>query len=317
MDEGVRRMLSGLGAIGGRIAVALMCACALPAMAQEAAQETTQEVTSAAGLRPTVDGNEAALGPEDTALSPEDNAIIDKALALDPASFANAPVKPLRLPALANSKGLDLSRTDRPDGSGTVILRKPLATEWDANIGADLGLAATSPGGYGRDNPLGVTRNDRNSGAAWASVGVSRFASVDARIDPNNEQGRIGTTFKHSLPVGDRFAVSVQSRTSVTETLGQPQAATSEIPLRVAPSNDPAAPVPRVWGNENIAKLDILPTGTTLGAGITTISTDPVTHNQISAEQKIYGPLGVTTAVTDFGRPSESKSVNARFKLTW
>lgn len=31
-------------------------------------------------------------------------------------------------------------------------------------------------------------------------------------------------------------------------------------------------------------------------------SNDPVTHNTLSAEQKLYGPLQVTTAVTDFGQ---------------
>lgn len=256
------------------------------------------------------------IGGDEPALSPEDSAIIDKALALDPNSFANAPVKPLRLPSLANTKGLDLSRTDRPDGSGTVIVKKPLGTDWDANVGADLGLAANAPQSYGPNNPLGVTRNDRGSGAAWASLGVPNFATVDARVDPNNEQGRLGTTFKRSLPIGDRFAVSVQSRYSLTETLGQPQAAASDIPLRGAPVSDPAL-APRVWGNENVAKFDILPTGTTLGAGLSSTSTDPVTHNTLSAEQKIYGPLGVTTAVTDFGRAGENKSVRARLKLTW
>lgn len=313
-------MPSDMGAFSRLVAAALLCACALPAAAT--AQETARAsadvtvgeplVSPVPELRPSIGDGES-----ETALSPEDSAIIDRALALDPASFINAPVKPLRLPALAATKGLDLSRTDRADGSGTVIVRKPLATEWDAQVGADIGLAANAPQGYGRDNPLGVTRGDSGSGAAWATVGVTKFATIDARVDPNNEQGRIGTTFKQSLPVGDKLAVSVQSRYSVTETLGQPQAGTSDIPLRVAPAGDPAAAVPRVWGNENIAKLNILPTGTSLGAGLTSSSTDPVTHNTISAEQKIYGPLSATTAVTDVGRASQSKSLSARFKLTW
>lgn len=294
--------------IGWRIVVAILCACAVPVagLAQQAAPALPEVSIDA----PTVDVTEPTL-------SAEDNAIIDNALAVDPASFIHAPAKPLRLPTLANSKALDLKRTDRPDGSGTVIVKKPLAPEWDANVGADLGLAANTPSVYDPRNPLGVTRNDRSSGAAWASVGVPNFASVDARVDPNNEQGRVGTTFKHSLPVGGKFAVTLQSRYSVTETLGQPQAAPSDIPLRIAPTGDPAAPVARVWGNENFAKLAILPTGTTLGAGLTSTSTDPVTHNTLSAEQKIYGPLGVTTAVTDVGRASESKSVSARLKLSW
>jgi hypothetical protein len=42
-----------------------------------------------------------------------------------------------------------------------------------------------------------------------------------------------------------------------------------------------------------------------------------VTHNTFSAEQKLYGPLQVTTTVTDFGQMTSSKSITAGFKLHW
>jgi peroxiredoxin Q/BCP len=48
-----------------------------------------------------------------------------------------------------------------------------------------------------------------------------------------------------------------------------------------------------------------------------TASNDPVTHNTFSAEQKLYGPLQVTTAISDFGQPTSSKSITAGFKLHW
>ena len=61
----------------------------------------------------------------------------------------------------------------------------------------------------------------------------------------------------------------------------------------------------------------MLSTGTTLAAGLTSTSTDPVTHNKLSAEQKLYGPLHVTTAVSDLGQPVPNKSITAGFKLNW
>ena len=304
-----------IGRIQRRVAVFFLgfgAVLPIAAAAQDAPQLFADITSGEPALRSTIADSEPA--PATTA---EDNAIIDKALAQDPASYLNVPARSLRLPALAPAKGLDLTRTDRPDGSGTVMVKKPLATEWDAQVGADLGLAASAPFAYDPRNPLGIARNDRSTGAAWASLGVTRFATVDARVDQNNDQGRIGTTFKQSLPVGDTLAVTLQSRYSMTENLGQQQAAASDIPLRAAPVNDPAGPVPRIWGNENVAKLSIMPTGTTLGAGLTSASNDPVTHNTISAEQNIYGSLGLTTAVTDVGRVSENKSITARFKLNW
>ena len=297
--NGGRDIQSGRQAAGVWTAIVLLCACAVPALAQDGSQIDVS--IAAPDLRPTLDGQ--GTPDAEPALSPEDSAIIEKALALDPNSMVNAPLKPVKLPALTTGKTLDLARTDRADGSGTVIVRKPLSSEWDANVGADLGLAADSPSIYSPDNPLGAIRNDRSSGAAWATLGVPNFASVDARVDPDSDQGRVGATFKHTRPVGDTFAVTLQSRTSLTEILSQPQGA--------------EAAAPRVWGNENVAKFSILPTGTILAAGINTTSIDTVTHNSLSAEQKIYGPLGVTTAVTDIGRASESKSVSARLKLNW
>ena len=84
-----------------------------------------------------------------------------------------------------------------------------------------------------------------------------------------------------------------------------------------APASTPGAPVPHIFGNDNVAKFAILPSGTTLAAGLSSTSNDPVTHNSLSAEQQLYGPLQITTALNDIGQPSENKSIRARFKLKW
>jgi hypothetical protein len=147
-------------------------------------------------------------------------------------------------------------------------------------------------------------------------VGVANVASVDARVDPSNEQGKLGTTLRQSIPLGRQFAVTVQDTYSVTGTLSQPSAGPADMPLMALPSAA-AAPTSQVFGNERAVKFNILPTGTTLGAGLTTVSNDPVTHNTFSAEQKLYGPLQITTAVTDFGQTTSNKKVSAGFKLNW
>ena len=63
----------------------------------------------------------------------------------------------------------------------------------------------------------------RDSGAAWASVGVADLATVDARVDPGNDQSKLGTTFKRSIPVGGKFSVTLQDSYSMTETFGAPR----------------------------------------------------------------------------------------------
>jgi hypothetical protein len=109
--------------------------------------------------------------------------------------------------------------------------------------------------------------------------------------------------------------MTLQSRTSMTETFGRGMT-TSDIPLMVLPSSD-GTTTSRVWGQENSARFNILATGTTLGAGVSSSSTDPVTHNSLSAEQRLYGPLSVTTSIYDVGKEGENRSVSARAKFSW
>ena len=262
----------------------LLCAFAAPVAAQD--------------LRGTI-------ADETTPLTAEESAALGEALLSDPATLtAVKPAKPPRLPSLSNPKALDISHTDKPDGSGSVAIKQPLASDtvWDAKVGADLGLGPQPSEGYRLGRPLPVTR-DNGSGAAWASVGVSNIASIDARVDPRNDQGRLGTTLKHSIPLGSNYAVTLQNRFSVTETLSQQPSGPSDLPLMTLPAPG-AANSPQIWGNEKIAKFDVLSTGTTLAAGLTSSSADPVTHNKLRAEQKLYGPLHVATAVSDLGQSS-------------
>lgn len=280
------------------MAFAVATAC-LPASAQEAA----------------ADGPVFAPAPPAGApLTADEAALLGQALTFDPDLLARAKAKPLRVPRLKAPDGFAVSRTDAPHGS-TVVVKQPLP--WDARVGADLGLASSPPRDPQPSRPL-ATANDGASGAAWASVGVTDYATVDARVDPGHDQGRLAGTLQHSLPVGERFAVTVQNRTSVTESFSPPTAAApAGLPVMALPQQVGAPAPSQVWGNEQTVKFDILPTGTSLAAGVASSSVDPVTHNRLSAEQKLFGPLRVTTAVTDVGQPTTNKSITAGFKLNW
>ena len=306
-----------IGSIAGLILAAALAAAPAVALAQEVAAPA-----DAAAATPPSSPDDATEAAADTPLSDEESAALGQALLFDPAAAIKAkPVKPLRLPSLYKPQALDINSTDKPDGSSTVVVKQPLPIEWDAKVGADLGLSPSAQDSYQPGRPQPASRDGRGSGAAWASVGVlPNFATVDARVDPGNDQGKLGTTFKHSIPVGGKFSVTLQNSYSVTETFGAPPATPGDLPLMApppAPGATPAATAPQVWDTEKLAKLNILPTGTTFGAKLASASTDPVTHNTLSAEQKLYGPLHVTTAVTDVGQPTVSKSITAGFKLNW
>jgi hypothetical protein len=287
------------------IAVAVYVFASALAMAQEA--------DTSAAMPPAVE--DEAAQPPPAPLTPEESATLGNALLFDPATAADGkPVKALRLPTLSDPDQFNVSQNGKPDGSSTLVVKKPLASEWGATVGADLNFTAQADGTE-PSKPLPLIADEQGSGAAWATVGVPNFASLDARVDPGNDQGKLGTTFKHSIPVGGKFSVTLQNSYSVTENFYPPAAAPSDVPLMAAPVA--SAPTPQVWGSEKAVKFDILTTGTTFGAGVTTASNDPVTHNTLSADQTLYGPLHVTTAVTDLGQTTASKSISARFKLNW
>jgi len=292
--------------ISAPLAAALVLALAgAPVMAQDAAQDL-------AATDDTVEV-EAPLP------SPDDSAVLGQALALDPAHLAgHAPAKALSLPSLKHPKTFDISRTNaQPDGSGTVVVKQALPVDWDAKIGADVGVAGEAPDTYHPQRPLAAPGRSGNSGAAWASVGVSNVGSIDARVDPTNDQGRLAGTLKHSMPVGGAVSVTLQNSYSVTDTFSaQGAGAPAGLPMIALPQDGGSAPS-QVFGSERIVKFDVLPTGTTLAAGLASSSIDPVTHNRLSAEQKLLGPLSVTTAVTDVGQTTVNKSISAGFKLKW
>jgi hypothetical protein len=302
------------------IFVAITCAiaCALAAPSPALAQNSAKESAISAYASASPPANPTPEPPAASAPLPDENTLLDNALTYDPNTQTSAaPVKSLRMPSLYNRQGPDIKRTDRLDGSSSVVMKQPLPIDWDAKVGADLGRAPSAQDGYRSNNPFPGSRDDRYSGAAWASVGVvPNLATLDARVDPGNEQGKLGTTFKRSMPLGDKFSVTLQNSYSVTETFSASSAAATDIPLMATPAIT-SIPTPQVWGSEKAAKFDILPTGTTFGAGVVTSSTDPATHHTLSAEQKLYGPLHVTTAVTDVGQTTSSKSISAGFKLNW
>ena len=308
-------MLNRLAAISGNmikaapIILALVGALAIAPGAAHAQYSATDSAALAAYA--------SASPTADQQISPDESAMLGNALTVDSTTRNSmAPVKPLRLPSLSSQQKVDISRADKSDGTSTAGVKQPLPVDWDAKVGADFGYSASGADGYQYNRPL-PARRDSGTGAAWASVGVvPNLASVDARVDPNNDQGKLGTTFRHSVPIGSRFSVTLQNSYSVSESFSPSGPASTDLPMMTAPvASTPATP--QVWGNEKAAKFDILPTGTTFGAGLASTSTDPVTHHTLSAEQKLYGPLELKTAVTDMGQTYASKSISARFKLNW
>lgn len=257
---------------------------------------------------PEPDSN-ASSAPDPATLSPELREALQDLLNYDPAHLSKGRATPLRVGA-PQSFELDGNRTDKTDGSAAVTVKKALPLAWDANVGADIGLPPAPAQTYQPDRPL-QSAKDPGSGAAWAKVTVlPGLASVDARLDPGREQGRIGTTFSHSVPFGPNYSITLQNTYALTDTLW----GATNAP---AGGTTGALPPAQVWTNDRVVKFNILSTGTSLAAGVTSSSIDNTARSKFSAEQKLFEKFNITTSVTDVGAPTSNKSITAGFKLKW
>jgi hypothetical protein len=234
-------------------------------------------------------------------LSPADEAALRRALNIDPKTLET---KSRPFGSDTASPRVNWSRKDGKDGAATVTVNQPLATEWDAKIGADVGLAPTPPTSVRADKPW-ETNTDNGTGAAWASIAVPNVAALDARVSPTQDQSALGATFKQTVPVGQDYAVTLQNRYGLVDTFSNNSA--------LAGVTTPG----RIYTTDRELKLNMLSSKTALAGGTTSSTADNVTRGRVSAEQNIYGPLNLTAGVSDIGAPVTNKSVKAGLKLNW
>jgi hypothetical protein len=277
---------------------------AAPLMAPAFAQDRPQQDPAAQA--------DEATAPDMAPLSPEESAALAAALQDDPTAAPRA-AKPLKIPGQSQPNHFAVTRNAQPYGAETYSFKRALPA-LNAKVGADLGTGAAPTPYYEPDRPIAAAGG--NTGAAWASVDVTSAASVDARVDPTADQGRLATTLKHSVPFGRNYSLTVQNSSGVTNSMGAPAGAPAGLPMMTLPqsTNTGAA---QTWDDQPSVKLGVLSTGTSLSAGLARTSTDPVLHNRIAAEQKLYGPLHLSTAVTDVGEATENKSIGATIKFGW
>jgi hypothetical protein len=225
-----------------------------------------------------------------------------RALKMEPSITESAKLKPLAHDSKANTASWN--RVDNPDGSTNYSVNKTLSAPWDAKIGADIGTAAPYPDATApRVLPSNIPSN-AGSGSAWANVAVPHVATIEVRAEPANDYDKFGTKFERSVPLGKSFSVTAQSSLGVTEMR----------PSNVVPSADAAT---RLFSTDNSLQLNVIATGTSLAAGTSTVTGDPITHSRFSAGQKIYGPLSVTGTINDPGQTTNNMSLTAGMNINW
>jgi hypothetical protein len=204
---------------------------------------------------------------------------------------------------------LDLSTPEPEPSKGRLTsprALRPPANGWGATLGID-DRKASIPAAEWQPEPLiAATIPDRTTGVGWANVTAPAplgwdKTTIETRLDPAQEEGKVGTMLSRAVPVGEDMLLTLQNGVSVT---------------RVLPGT--AQPPWQSWASSQALRLNIVPTDTTVAIGADISSGDDKWLHSLSAEQKLFGgPVSITGALSETPSGDTSTSLKAGFKRTW
>jgi hypothetical protein len=236
-------------------------------------------------------------------------------LNVDASTLTTGPASKAR-PAPPADTGADLSWSskDKPNGSAAVSVKQPVSPFLDARVGADMTVVNQSQTLTGSDLLRQKFSADappsQSSGTAWAAITASGVASiwdktaVEARLDPSQEQSKLGTSLTKSLPLNEQYSLTLQNGYNVVQ-------------QGILPVPGIAGRPVRNYQTEQSAKLSITDSGTSFIAGQTLSSTDEKWLRKIGAEQKLFGDVSISGSIGETAQGASNKSLTAGFKHSW
>jgi hypothetical protein len=277
------------------------CLASVPARAQAVPAEQNPEAAAEAAA---ADANDADI--KDLQLDWSQLNVDASTLTTGPASKARLAPKP------AAGSEMSWSSKDKPNGPAAVSVKQPLSPFWDARIGADM-TVARQPSTMSEllsEKAANGGNAPQSSGTAWAALtapGVGSIwdkTAIEARVDPAQEQSKLGTSLSKSLPLNEQYSLTLQNGYNV-------------IQQGILPVPGIAARPLRSYGTEQSAKLSITDTGTSFIAGQTLSTTDDKWLRKIGAEQKLFGGVTVNGSIGETAQGTSNKSLTAGFKRSW
>jgi hypothetical protein len=234
-------------------------------------------------------------------------------LNVDTATLLLGPASKARKPQA--SAGSDTSWTSRSksNGAADVSVKQSLSPFWDARIGADMTVVSQPQTLTSADllrQKLSGDQPSHSSGTAWAAItapgvgGVWDKTAIEARVDPAQEQSRLGTSLSKSLPLGEQYSLTLQNGYNV-------------IQQGIVPVPGVAAHHQRNYQTEQSARLSIADTGTSFSAGQSLSSIEDKWLRKIGAEQKLFGGVTVNGSIAETALGAPNKSLSAGFKHSW
>jgi hypothetical protein len=236
-------------------------------------------------------------------------------LSVDASTLADRPTtnaKASNAPRGAAGGNVNWSANERANGSSAVSVKQSLSPFWDTRIGADMTVARqpTTMAELVAEIAEHGGAVPQSGGTAWAAVtapgagSVWDKTSIEARVDPADEQSKLGTSISKSVPLGEQYSLTLQNGYNMTQ-------------QGIVPLPGVVARSARSYGTDQTAKLDLQDTGTSIIAGQTLSSSDDRWLRKFGAEQRVMDGVSVSGAIGETPQGATSKSITAGFKRSW
>ena len=214
--------------------------------------------------------------------------------------------------ANGNTTDMTWSGSGRTDGSSAVSVKQSVSPFWDTRIGADMTVTRepTTMAELVAEKAANGGAVPQSSGSAWAAITAPGAGSiwdktaVEARVDPGQDQSRLGTSISKSVAIGEQYSLTLQDGHSMV------QQGVIPVPGIIA------HPI-RSYETEQSAKLNVDDTGTSFTARQTLSSNDDKWLRKFGAEQKLSGGVSVSGSISETTQGTTSKSIAAEFKRNW
>jgi hypothetical protein len=214
-------------------------------------------------------------------------------------------------PATADA-GMSWSNRNQANGASAVSVKESVSPFWDARVGADMQVTRepTTMSELLAEKSANGGNLPQSGGSAWAAVTapgagvVWDKTAVEARVDPNSDQGKLGTSLSKQVPISDKASITLSNGYNMT------QQGVASLPGGTARTD-------RTYGTDQSATVELSETGTSISAGQTLSTSDDKWQRKIGAEQKLFGGVTISGSIGENGQGGTSKSLSAGYKKSW
>jgi hypothetical protein len=295
-------------AVALALAAGLNLVAALPAFAQSAPVEKEDDPQASAEEADAPDANDPDM--KDIDVSKLDWSQLN----VDASTLRDGPAPKPAGSAVRNASGdpMNWSANNKGSGASAVSVKQSVSPVWDARVGADMTVASqpTTMSELLAEKTANGGNLPQSGGTAWASITAPGAGSIwdktaiEARVDPAQDQSRLGTTIVKSVPLSDQYSVTLQNGYNV-------------IQQGIVPVPGVVARPTRNYQTDQSAKLSIGDTGTSVIAGQTLSSNDEKWLRKVGAEQKVFDGVSISGSIGETAQGATSKSISAGFKHSW